>query len=185
MPAKTKVVKQAKPKEKKFATKCLLVKTPDQRCFFTEEKNFPVLIEFGRTFDAEISVVSLNAEVEVLDLDDLAKSICGTDPKDHPEYNVVEVKLAAPIKKTLETRAAKVTQGKTIADYIRQELTAGREMSIAHLEAKFPEVNKPCLSNYFTRTRREMTSQGHRLTRDKQGVWKIQNVADFLSQLES
>ena len=55
--------------------KCLLLETKDKRKFFTHEKNFLQLIEFSRTFNAEISVVKME-QTELLDLKDLAPAIC-------------------------------------------------------------------------------------------------------------
>ena len=74
-------------KKKKKNFKCLMLKTRDNRKYFTHEKNYDYLIEFSRTFGAEVSVVEVE-EAEVLDLEELAPAICDCDPvyKTTPEF---------------------------------------------------------------------------------------------------
>ena len=48
--------------------KCLMVETKDHRKFFTYPKNLNQLTEFYKTFGAEISVVKVEDDTEVLDL---------------------------------------------------------------------------------------------------------------------
>lgn len=169
---------QPKEKPKKLANKCLLLKTPDQRCFFTEEKNYPILVEFGRTFDAEISIVKTKEQVEILELDDLAKSICSQNKSEYPEYEIVETKLSAEIKKTIENRAARLKQAKEVSDYIRGEMMEGKTVALGDLDSKFPQMAKSCLSNYFTRVRRELSSRGHIIKRNKPGQWRIASQSE-------
>ncbi len=71
---------------------CLMLKTPDERCFFTLKNNYPQLIEFARTYGAQISVVKAS-NVQVLELEDLAKSICNQEEQTKPEYEIVEIKI--------------------------------------------------------------------------------------------
>ncbi len=170
-PKKLKRVKKDKPK--KLASKCLLLKTPDGACFFTEVKHFPCLIEFGRTFEAEISIVQTKEEVEVLELDDLAKSICAPEHETHPEYEVLEIKLNKPQKKSNQSRAAKSEQGRSVVQYIIGEMVSGKTMTNATLESQFPNVTKPCLNNHYTRARRELRAQGHLLKKEKPGTYSI------------
>jgi hypothetical protein len=172
---KEKSAKEKPPKPKKYANQCLLLKTPDRRSFFTEEKNFPVLVEFGRTFDAEISVVKTKEQVEVLDLDDLAKSICSQTEDKQAEYDVLEVKLSAPVRETSENRESKLKKAKEVIDQIKTDLRSGKTISLADLESKFPDVAKSSLTNYFTRARRELASQGNNIRREKPGFWRVAN----------
>lgn len=168
------IMPEPKEKIKKMASKCLLLKTPDNRCFFTEEKHFPLLVEFGRTFDAEISVVKTQEQVEVLELDDLAKSICNQKITEPTPYDVIEIKLAAgPVKKSLSDRYDKIKKAHELNEVIRAEFLSGKSVSIADLEAKFPDLTKPSLSNHFTRVRRELQTQGYTLVREKVGQYRL------------
>lgn len=161
-----------KEKVKKMASKCLLLKTPDDRHFFTEEKNYSLLLEFGRTFDAEISIVKTKDQVEVLDMDDLVKSICTLQKDEHPEYDVVEIKLAAPAK-SAAGRQEKLKKTHEVNDFIRAEFLAGKIVSLSGLEEKYTDWSKSALSAHLTRTKRELQAQGHFITRDKQGQYRI------------
>jgi len=172
VPTKTPRIKKEKPK--KLASKCLLLKTPDNRCFFTEEKHFPCLIEFGRTFEAEISVVKMKEQVEVLDLGDLAKSICTPSTTEIvPDYEIVETKLVATLKKNSEVRISNLEQGKLVLEYVQSILLAGHLVCAGDLESKFPTINKVKLYSHFTRARREMTAQGHTLKKEKPGTYRL------------
>jgi hypothetical protein len=169
-------VKAPKPeKPKKLANKCLLLKTPDQRCFFTEEKNYPLLVEFGRTFDAEISVVKTVDQVEVLELDDLAKTICTQVENPAFLYEVLEVKLATPVKEVVETRKNKIKQAEEVREHIKEVLMSGKTLTVADLEAKFPETPKVCLVAYFSRMRRRLEAAGHNIVREKPGSYRLAN----------
>ena len=151
------VQKEKPPKPKKYANQCLLLKTPDHRHFFTEEKNFPILVEFGKIFDAEISVVKTKEKVEILDLDDLAKSICSktTDESQGLDCEILEIKLSAPVRKTTENRTIRLKKAKIIIDEIKTDLKSGKIISLNELENKFSDIAKSSLVNYFTRARRE------------------------------
>lgn len=159
-------------KVKKMSDKCLLLKTPDSRCFFTEEKNYPLLVEFGRTFNAEISVVKTKTQVQVLELPDLAKMICNQKPVECPPYDILETKL--PSTKELDTnRQEKIKKTREITNFIRAELLGGKIVSSPELEQKYPETKKGSISNYITRTKRELQAQGHHIVKVKPGCYRI------------
>ena len=162
----------SKEKAKKMADQCLLLKTPDERLFFTEENNFKLLLEFARTFDAEISVIKTKQAVEMLDMDDLVKSICSPAKTEVAEYSVLEVKLEAP-KRASATRYEKLKKTHEVNDFIRAELLAGKIVSLASLEEKYKEWSKSALSSHLTRAKRELQAQGHYITRDKQGQYRL------------
>lgn len=176
MPTKRPETAEKKPKKekpKKLATKCLLLKTPDNRCFFTEEKHFPCLIEFGRTFDADISVVKTKEQVEVLDLTDLAKAICNPEATNPPEYEVVETKMAAPQKKSNQSRVARAERGREVLAFASARVLSGAEISVTDLVSKFPDVAKTRLVQHFTRARRDLAAKGHTLKRTKPGTYQL------------
>lgn len=157
-------------KEKKKSNKCLLLKTPDNRCFFTEEKHFPCLIEFGKTFNAEISVVKLKEEIEVLELEDLAKSLCTHPPTEvYPIYEVVETKLVPEAK----VRTDKASQPKEISEFIRTELLAGKTVSLSDLETKYENVKRASLSGYVSRVKWDLTARGYYIVKEKPGKYRM------------
>lgn len=75
---------------KKRSFQCLMIETKDKRNFFTHKKNYMPLIEFAKTFKAQISVVKTN-EAELLDLVDLSSAICNPYYKQKANFEIVEV----------------------------------------------------------------------------------------------
>lgn len=158
--------------------KVLLVTTNDSRRFLTFENNFPLLVEFARTCGAEISVVKVQDDANVLGLEDLAKSIC-----DHQKvqvdlnYEVLETRLKpgdpVPPLETSELppavvdRAEKVRRGRTVTQYIKQELLAGREVTVAMLEARFSNygMTKAAFNSYLRRTQIALSASGFQISR--------------------
>ena len=78
-----------------------MVKTKDNRNFFTHEKYYPQLTEFSKAFGAEISVVKIK-DGEVLDLVELAPAICNSDFRMRQEFEIVETKV--PIRKKCRSK---------------------------------------------------------------------------------
>jgi hypothetical protein len=69
-----------------------MIETTDRRKFFTHEKNFPMLIDFAKTFNAEISVVKLE-EGQILDLAELAPALCDAGyRRPRSSYQLIETK---------------------------------------------------------------------------------------------
>ena len=77
---------------------CLMIKTKDNRKCFTHEKYFPQLIEFSKTFGAEISIVKIK-DNNVLEMNDLAPAICDANYKNDENYELVSIKITPPKKK--------------------------------------------------------------------------------------
>ena len=76
---------------------CLMIKTKDNRKFFTHEEYFPQLIEFSKTFGAEISIVKIQ-DNNILDINDLAPAICNGNYKNEANYELVKIKTKSPKK---------------------------------------------------------------------------------------
>lgn len=167
------MAKEKKEKPKVMASKCLLLKTPDKRCFFTSENNFPMLVEFGRTFGAEISVIRAKQEVEVMELADLAKLICSPPSVTPPEYEVLEIKLAAPTNENRITRQDRLKTAREINAHIHAMLLSGKTITLSDLESKFPFLTMRSLSNHLARAKRELQAQGYTIKREKPGQYRI------------
>ncbi len=155
---------------------CLMLKTTDERKFFTHKDNFPQLIEFAKTCKAEISVVKAN-NVKVMELPELAKSICnhGTQ-SDLPQYEVVEVKLpevANPRKKLLE-------HANIIYSYVKDNFLQQKIVSLSDLETEFKDfgLSKAALCNHIARVRTELTDKGYSITKVKRGQYRVTNAVE-------
>lgn len=151
--------------------KCLLIETKDKRKFFTHEKNFVQLIEFSKTFNAEISTVKLE-EGPILELEELAPAIC--DPaykKPKAQYEVIETKLAnkSRDRKTILKTAAKVKQ------YIVEKFRERDSVSLKDLKRKFKryKLSDTALCNHVRRVKEELEQDGFRFIKLGAGEYKV------------
>jgi len=153
-----------------------MLKTTDQRCFFTHKNNFPQLIEFARTCDAEISVVKTH-NVKVMELGELAKSICNHGKQNgNPQYEIIEVKLGIlPEIKTDRSRKRLLSQANIVSAYVKDMFRKQKIVSLADLENKFSEfsLSKPALCNHIARVRSEMEKEGYTVTKIKRGSYQM------------
>ncbi len=150
-----------------------MLKTPDKRCFFTHKNNYPQLIEFARTCDVEISVVK-GQNIKILDLAELAKSICShTLENNLPQYELVEIKIP-PYKKT-RTRHKLLSQANIISDYVKQTFFDKKIVSLGDLETKFSDFNlsKSALSNHISRVRKNLEVAGYKISKLNRGKYKL------------
>lgn len=162
-----------KKKRKPVTDVCLLLKTPDNRMFFTHENNLPLIIEFGRTFGAEISLVKAK-EAPVLELEELARLICApTESKEGTEYTVLEVKLS-PDEKIV---ANKNEDALKAGEYAKTELLQGRKITLKDLASKFPEA-KPKMSELLGKVRRELSKDGYRIVKEAPGQYRLLSIYD-------
>lgn len=157
--------------------KCLMIKTKDSRLFFTEEDNYVPLIEFSKTFKAEISVVYLSDPVNLLDLSELAPAICDHNyqPVQIPQYQLLEVKL--PIEKRPRQNILKTAA--KIQKFIRTRLVAGKDVSLAELRKRYAKekLSVPALCNHIRRVKSELESQGFRISKIGCGKYRIQEAS--------
>lgn len=128
---------------------CLMIETKDKRKFFTHEKNFPMLIDFAKTFNAEISVVKLQ-EGQILDLADLAPALCdATYKRPKSNYEILETKLSPQH----HTRDSILKTSEKIQAYITERFQAGEAVSLSDLKEKFRKykLTTACFCNHVKR----------------------------------
>jgi hypothetical protein len=151
--------------------KCLMLETKDHRKFFTHEKNYPLLVEFGKTFGAEISVV-LVEKPEILDLITLAPAICDSsyEVQNPPILEVVEVKLT----RTKRQRKTLRRQATTVKKWIKDQLLAGNIVKLAEVKKKYQryKLTLQAYSNHLREIRRDLATQGFQVDRVGHGMYK-------------
>lgn len=155
----------------------LMVKTIDQRQFFTDTNNYPQLIEFGRSFNAQISVVKTDG-VLPLSLEELAKSLCDPERgRDVVAYEVIEERLkSAPVQTPVEPFPIDLKKkSRLIMDYVRKEFLAGNLLNIKAVSSKFSGVGvgATTLAGYFHKTRRQMESEGYKFHKEGRGNYRL------------
>jgi len=155
-----------------------MIKTKDQRQFFTHEEHLPQLIEFSKVFGAEISVVKIDDDNKVLTLEELPTAFCDASYADQTNYELVRIKIAefkniapqAPNKR--KNILALASQIKT---FIVTQLLTNGSVTFAQVEKKFHKYNlsKPTISNHIRRAKEEMEQDGYEIVRKKRGVYTI------------
>jgi hypothetical protein len=138
-------------------SECLLIRTKDNRKFLTYEKHLPSIIEFAKTFGAEIYQVE--AVGKLMELKSLANAICDPQYDENPEHTKID-KLYPKSKKTRDNilkDAAKISR------FIRRRLLSGKAISLKELKEKYKDCNvtDACLCNHLATMRRSLTREGH------------------------
>ena len=146
---------------------CLLLKTKDGREFLAYEKSLPSLIEFAKTFGAEIYKVEVENQ-KTLELKALVTAICNQDYKSYPTYTKLE-KVCPKPKKDRDTILKTAAQ---IRKYIRRRLLIGKEVSLKELKKKYKDckVTDACLCSHFAAIRKLLGREGHNF--EKRGAGK-------------
>jgi len=149
---------------------CLMIQTNDRKKFFTHEKNLPQLIEFSKAFNAEISIVQIANEKEILELEELVPALCEKKSQNQTEYEIIEVKL-----KPREDRQTILKRAKDIKDSIKKNLIEGKIVSLKDLSKKYGKykITTACLCNHFKQTRQELESQGYKFIKVGGGNYKL------------
>ena len=136
---------------------CLLIKTKDNRKFLTYEKHLPSIIEYAKTFNAEIYKVI--AKGKRMELKSLANAICDPQYDEDPECTSVE-KL---YPRTSKTRKAILKDASRISKFIQRRLLSGNSLSLKELKQKYKNYNvtDACLCNHMATIRKALTREGH------------------------
>jgi len=153
---------------------CLMIRTNDRKKLFTHEKNLPQLIEFSKAFNAEISIVHISNEKEILELEELAPALCEKRSQNQTEYEIIEVKL-----KPKESRHTVLKRAKCIKNTIKRNLIKGKVVSLKDLSKKYKKykITTACLCNHFKKTRQELEQQGFVFVKVGGGKYKLTPAA--------
>lgn len=151
--------------------KCLMITTKDNRKFFTHEKNYGQLIEFSKTFNADVSVVRAE-NPEVLDLMALAPALCDVNYKPpKSNFEIIERKIKAKKRK----RKSLLNNAQKIKDYIRESFLAGSVVSLQDISKKFKkhDLTLACYCNHLSTVRKQLEREGKNIIKVGGGKYKI------------
>jgi Asp-tRNA(Asn)/Glu-tRNA(Gln) amidotransferase A subunit family amidase len=139
---------------------CLLIKTKNHKRFLTYEKNLPSLIEFAKTFHAEIHLVEPKKGQKVLELKMLTAALCDSEWAVVPKYRKIEKVFPKP-KRDRQTILA---EAKKIRKYVKKKLLDGKPISLKDLKKRYKEqeLTDACLCNHLSAARRELVKVGHK-----------------------
>lgn len=116
----------------------LMIETNFNRKFFTYEKNLPMLIDFAKTFNAEISIVQLKETTNILELKELAPALCSPDyviPQIN--YEVIETKHDPNKRKNAEK----------MRKYIKDLFLKSEIVCLKELKEKFNDFTTSTIYN--------------------------------------
>ena len=150
---------------------CLMIETKDRRKFFTHEKNFPQLIDFAKTFDAEISVVKLE-EGQVLELTELAPALCDAGyRRPRSSYQLLETKLAP----RSNSRSSILRNAEKIQGYVMERFLNGDVVCLSELKEKFRKhkLTTACFCNHIRRAMDDLKKEGIVTEKIGAGKYKI------------
>jgi len=153
-----------------------MIKTKDNRRFFTYQKNFPQLIEFSKTFGAEISIVKVK-EAEVLNLDELAPAFCDASYQYKPDYDLIEIKIAEFKKITPEApktnRIKSLETAAQVRSYVMQEFISGKVVSLHSVLKKFKTLSISTICNHIRIVKKQIEKKGYEIKKIGAGKYQV------------
>ncbi len=153
--------------------KCLLVKTKDDRNFLTHKDNLQSLVEFAKTFGAEIYMVEPSPNSKILELKPLISALCNSQNKDNPEFDKPE-RLYPQSKRDRQTI---LEDAKLIRQFIHKRLISGQSVSLKELKDKYKEhdLSDACLCNHMAVIRKSLSKEGYNFRKVGAGKYCLSN----------
>lgn len=149
---------------------CLLLKTKENKKFLTHEKNLPSLIEFAKTFRAEIYRVEVEKQ-KVLELKALVNAICDQEYDTAPKHTKLEKLFPVPKK----SRKIILADAVKIRGFIVRKLESGEPVSLKELKNKYKKqkVTDACLCNHLSMARKQLTREGRTIKKLGAGTYCV------------
>ena len=151
--------------------KCLLIETYDKRKFFTYQKNFGPLIEFSKSFKANILLVNM-IKGELLDLNELAPAICSPSTKNQKvEYEV----LANMLTSNKNSRKNLLSQSEKIQKFITTTYKQGEIVDLQKIKKKFKNftLTDAALCNHAKKSREKLALEGYKFEKVGAGKYRM------------
>jgi hypothetical protein len=151
--------------------KRLLVKTKDNRKFITYEKNLQSLVEFAKTFGAEIELVEIEKGTKSLELKALTAAICNPVYEGCAEYTGIE-KIFPESKKG---RKSILSEAKVIRQFIQKKFLSGKPVSLKDLKDKYKnqKLTDACLCNHVAMVRKSLCKEGYSFRKVSAGTYLL------------
>ena len=152
-------------------TKCLLIKMKN-RGFLTSESNLPLLIEFCKTFSAEIHRVTPDPKEKIVSLKQLSTAFCSNVQK-MPQCKTLSQIYPEPNRK----RSAILGEARKIRSFIQKQLLDGRIVSLKNLKVKYKnyKLTDACLCNHMAIIRKGLAKDGYSFKKTGAGAYCLKN----------
>jgi hypothetical protein len=115
--------------------KCLLVKIKGGHKYLVSEGNLSSLLEFLKTFQAEVYRVKLIEGKVLPGLKALANAICNQDYKS--DFKAKKLKKVFPVP---GRRKATLKNAKKVREFIEKRLLAGKPLALRTIKNRYPEL---------------------------------------------
>lgn len=150
---------------------CLLIKTADKRSFLVSDKILTSIIEYVKTFHAEIYRVDVLEGKVISQLKNLAGAIC------NPDYDVeMKVENLEKIYPKSRPRDSILKNAKSIRDFIYNKLMNGNSVSLKDLKNKYKDcdITDACLCNHLSAVRKQLIKSGKTIKKIGQGKYRLE-----------
>ena len=149
--------------------KCLLLELKDKRKFFTSEKNLYQLVEFCKSFQANISLVDVKNCV-LMNLEELVFALCNNKINgQNSEYVFIENKLISKKKEDKKTIASK------LKTFIRKKFLSKSVVDLFSIRNKFRKykISNTSLYNCLKNVKNDLEKEGYNIVKEKTGCYRI------------
>lgn len=155
----------------------LMIKTKNKKKYYTDLENLPMLVEFAKTFGAELSVIE-SPDVQSIGLDLLAPALCD-DSYESPqtERKPIIVRKIYPLEPNVShTRQEMLQNAKIIRDYIKSVLDSKGIIKISEIKEKFRNLHltDSCISNHMAVVIKDFEQFGKKINRLRIGVYEVE-----------
>jgi len=150
--------------------KCLLIELKDKRKFFTHKENMVQLVEFCKSFHANMKIVNMT-QGELLDLDKLVPAICNPTVKISAiQYEILENKILA-----VKDRKQTLILAKIVQKYITNRFLERKTVSLKDLREKYQEdgIGSAALCNHLRKVKTTLENQGFQFIKLSAGNYKV------------
>jgi len=158
--------------------KCMMIEDCDGYKYFTFVKNYRQLIEFANKLNAEISMVTIAADVipPLLNLVDLAKALTNQDYKVDVPYTVIETKIKKRLRSKIKTvTSEKTRKAETIRNHIRELFLCQKHVSATDVAYHFKTYDflLATYKNHILAVRKELSEKGYNVAKTAKGQYRI------------
>ena len=145
----------------------IMLKMKDNRKFATHAKYRDSMIEFAKSFNAEVFEIEL-IEGKVFELKKLANAFCDPDYQSEIVFN--KSKKIFPLPKRPRDEILKDAQ--SIREFIEKKMRSGKPLSLKDLKQKYSnqKMTDACLCNHFSQVRKSLKTEGFQI--EKVGAGK-------------
>ena len=151
-------------------SKCILIKLPDSREFFTHEKNHQQLLEFSETFNSKILTIETD-NPNLLPLKGIVKAFCDQNINDSCPYTYRIIDSC----QNLNTRDIILKKVYDIRTYIESRFLEGGVISIKELHDYFKNHNiaVSTLYRHLANVKTKLKAQNRKIIKISAGRYKL------------